>query len=1167
MDFILDAVRSLPGYRALLDSLNTQSLPVSASGVCESLRPLILELLAQDLKRTLVVIAPDEEGAAELTRQMKNAGVNALHFPTRDWSFAGYDATSADFSQARLRVLAALAGGSADAVVTCAEAACQRTLPEDELKAALKTVAVSDALSPEALCLWLEANGYSMSDRVEGRGQYARRGGIVDVFAPVDDEPVRLEFFGDTLDGIRSFDLMTQRSTRKLASVTLCPADEFCFGPDKRALIREALEKELTKKRSPEAKELIRTRLGELETGRVTCADCYLHLTHRDRCLLDYCTDSVFALIDSSRSAERHKIAGDMLRETVSAMLEQDALPVSPGEKLPLADFGLLRDMLSGSSCVCFESFAGRALIPPSGVIRFESRIAAEHGGSFEVLCDILRGCLGEGRTVFYGADNSMAQKALLERLFDEGIPCAPFDAAGNGAPPRDASVRVYVHTPGMCNVGTGFELPAIRAVFLSDQVSERRGFVKKFKNTKKSARETIVSYADLEPGDYVVHANHGIGVYEGVEKIERDGAAKDFIKIRYAGSDVLYVPCSNLENISKYIGAGSDSPGLRLSKMGGEQWTRAKSRAKKAASDIAKDLIRLYAKRNSLKGHAFSPDSPWQAEFEEAFEFPPTEDQLRAAAEIKRDMERPVPMDRLLCGDVGFGKTEIAFRAAFKCVMDGMQTAILVPTTILAWQHYQTALSRFRGYPVKIGMLSRFCTPKEAKKITDDLKSGALDIVIGTHRLLGEDVKFFSLGLLVVDEEQRFGVTHKEKIKQKALSVDVLTLTATPIPRTLNMALGGIKDMSVLEEAPGDRFPVQTYVAPYDAALLEEAVRRELRRGGQVLWLENFAEHLPERAAMLSRAFPAARIAYAHGKMEKDRLNEVWRGMMDHELDVLVCTTIIETGVDLPSANTLIIENADRFGLSQLHQIRGRVGRSDRKAFAFFTYRPGKELTEIAAKRLKAIREYTRFGSGFRLALRDLELRGAGNLLGAQQHGHIESVGYDLFMQMLDAAVKEEKGEKAPEKKECFVDLAVDAFLPSEYVPSARLRIDVYKKISSADSEEEIKRTEEELEDRFGRQSAPVKNLFAIARLKLAASALGIEKLSQRENELIFWQEKPDPEALGAVGDVYASRFALILSGKPRFTLRLTGSDVLGQAEELLHHYGAFSRKEKPEE
>ncbi len=1164
MDFITNALRSQASFGPLIQSLSLQNKPVSVSGLCESLRHLVLEQIAAATKQPLIVFVPDEKSAKELFTKMNRGVLRVYHFPVRDWSFTGFDAASRDFSSQRLCVLCALREQRADVVICCVEAACQHTVPEGTLGAALKRLRLYDDIPPEQLIEHLLATGYQFCEKVEGKGQISRRGGIIDLFCPTEESPVRLEFFGDTVDRICSFDLLTQRSTEEFQEVLLTPADEFFFSREAADTVAKALKQELNQTEKEEKKQLLREQLERVEQGRPCAADCYLSLTGHRECLLDYCTHGVFSVVDSALSQERHAIALELLKETAKHLAEQDKLPLVPQE-LPLTDFSLFLDLLRESPCVCLESFAGRGLIPPSGIFPFQSRPAPDHGGSYPVLLDIIKGYVGENRRVFYAADNSLAAATLRDKLWEDGVKAHLMDPQVSGEDAEAGNVYIYSQTSDFYVITQGFELPESKAVFLSDAAKSQksRGSVRRPNPVKKSARETIVSYADLEKGDYVVHASYGIGVYEGIEKIAKDGALRDFIKIRYAGSDVLYVPCSNIENISKYIGAGSDTPGMKLSKMGSEQWHKTKSRAKQAAKDIAKDLIRLYAERNSRKGHAFASDSPWQKEFEDAFEYTPTEDQLRAADEIKKDMEKPVPMDRLLCGDVGFGKTEIALRAIFKCMMDGMQAAVLVPTTILAWQHYQTVLSRFRGYPVKVALLNRFCTPKEVKKTLADLKSGGVDVVVGTHRLLQKDVEFYSLGLLVVDEEQRFGVSHKEKIKEQAKTVDVLTLTATPIPRTLNMALGGIRDMSVLEEAPGDRFPVQTYVTEFDPSLLMEAVRKELRRGGQVFWLHNHTEELASRGAMIAQAFPEAQVAVAHGKMDKNELSRIWKDMMDHKVDVLVCTTIIETGVDVTNANTLIIENADRFGLSQLHQIRGRVGRSDRKAYAFFTYRKGRELTEIAQKRLKAIREYTQFGAGFKLALRDLELRGAGNLLGAQQHGHLESVGYDLFMQLLDSAVKAQKGlEAEEEKKECTIDLAVDAFLPSDYVGSSKIRIDIYKKISAARSEEEIVEVETELEDRFGLHPGAVENLFRIARLKLAAMEMGVEKVSQQEQRLVFYSSQPDLKALSLVHDVYANRFAILLTGKPRFTLQLTSADPVGQALEILYHYRQFSHE-----
>ena len=636
------------------------------------------------------------------------------------------------------------------------------------------------------------------------------------------------------------------------------------------------------------------------------------------------------------------------------------------------------------------------------------------------------------------------------------------------------------------------------------------------------------MSYADLSPGDYVVHANYGIGLFEGIETVTVDGITKDYITIKYAGTDKLFVPCDRLEMIGKYIGERDKDGSVKLSRMGGNDWTRTKTRAKSAAKDIAKDLIRLYAERQRKPGFAFPEDSDLEDAFADSFEYEETESQTVAIREIKADMMHPVPMNRLLCGDVGFGKTEVALRAAFKAIMGGKQVAILVPTTILALQHYQTALSRMRGYPVTVEMLSRFRKPKEQAEILRKVKRGECDILIGTHKLLSKSLEFRDLGLLIIDEEQRFGVAQKEKLREMAKGVDTLTLTATPIPRTLNMAMNGISDISILDEAPGERRPVQTYVLEHDDAVIYDALRRELLRGGQVLYLYNKVEDIDLVAGRIMKELPDARVAYAHGQMERDELEDIWQLLVRGEIDILVCTTIIETGVDLPAANTLVIENADRFGLAQLHQIRGRVGRSERQAYAYFTYRVGKVLSEVAEKRLSAIREFAEFGAGFKIALRDLEIRGAGNLLGAEQHGYIDSVGYDLYIKLLNEAVLEERGETLAERREATIDMKISAHIPESYIPVSAHRMEMYKKISLITSKEDAIDVSDEFLDRFGDMPKATERLVSVALAKALATDAGIERVEAKGAELVFWPERPELAVWSEVFSKYKGmRFA----------------------------------------
>ena len=680
----------------------------------------------------------------------------------------------------------------------------------------------------------------------------------------------------------------------------------------------------------------------------------------------------------------------------------------------------------------------------------------------------------------------------------------------------------------------------------------------------KKTAtnRQKLNSFTDLTPGDLVVHENYGIGRFVAMEQIKVDNAVKDYIKIAYQGSDTLFVPATQLDLVSKYIGGGGEDANVRLNKIGSDAWQKTKAKARKAAKDMAGELIQLYAARKRQLGYAFSPDAPWQKEFEDNFPYPETDDQLRCIGEIKRDMESPVPMDRLLCGDVGFGKTEVALRAVMKAVMDGKQAAILVPTTVLAQQHYQTAVSRFRGFPVNIDVLSRFRTPKQQQQTLADLRAGNVDLIIGTHKLLQKSVSFKDLGLLIIDEEQRFGVSHKERLKEMSKGVDVLTLSATPIPRTLNMALSGIRDMSTLEEPPSDRYPVQTFVLEHNNAILDDAIRREVERGGQVYYLHNRTDNIDQCAGAIRKRIPGISVAVAHGQMGEDALGDVMQAMAQGDIQVLVCTTIIETGLDIANANTLIIENADRFGLSQLHQLRGRVGRSTRHAYAYFTYRPDKNLTEIAEKRLSAIRDFAEFGSGFKIAMRDLEIRGAGNLLGAEQSGHMMSVGYDMYLKLLDEAVLEEKGE-APKTPDCTADLNVTANVDKGYVSRGEERMDLYRRMAAIRSQEDADDLLDEIVDRYGEPPKGVLNLIDIALLRAQARQVGIKDIRQKSGDVLFTLSNLNFDAVGALcaDEAYKTRVTFLANAKePTLRLKLaSGVDSLRQSKVFLEKYRSF--------
>ena len=706
-----------------------------------------------------------------------------------------------------------------------------------------------------------------------------------------------------------------------------------------------------------------------------------------------------------------------------------------------------------------------------------------------------------------------------------------------------------------------GMEYPMSRLAVLTEGQLIARSEPKRkaAKKTGSTNRQKLNAFTDLTPGDLVVHENYGIGRFVCMEQIKVDNAIKDYIKIAYQGSDTLYVPATQLDLVSKYIGGGGEDTNVRLNKIGSDAWQKTKAKARKAAKDMAGELIQLYAARKRQPGFAFAADSPWQREFEDNFPYPETDDQLRCIADIKRDMETPTPMDRLLCGDVGFGKTEVALRAVMKAVMDGKQVAILVPTTVLAQQHYTTAMARFRGFPVNIDVLSRFRTPKQQQQTLRNLAAGSVDVIIGTHKLLQKSVQFKDLGLLIIDEEQRFGVSHKERLKEISKGVDVLTLSATPIPRTLNMALSGIRDMSTIEEPPADRYPVQTFVMEHNTAVIDDAIRREVERGGQVYYLHNHTETIDQCASALQRRIPGLRVGVAHGQMGEDALGDVMQAMTDGDIQVLVCTTIIETGLDIPNANTLIIENADRFGLSQLHQLRGRVGRSTRHAYAYFTYKPDKNLTEIAEKRLSAIRDFAEFGSGFKIAMRDLEIRGAGNLLGAEQSGHMMSVGYDMYLKLLDEAVLEEQGA-APKAPDCTADLNVTANVDKDYVSRGEERMDLYRRMAAIRTQEDADDLLDEIVDRYGEPPRGVLNLIDIALLRAKAKEVSIKDIKQKSGEVLFTLANLNFEAVSALcaDPDYKTRVTFLASAKePTLRLKLaSGVDSLKQSKVFIDRY-----------
>ncbi|MBU5625577.1 transcription-repair coupling factor [Oscillibacter sp. MSJ-2] len=1166
MEALTNALLKIPEIEELARRIEGGRCPVAVSGTAPVHRSQISASLAQRLSRPLVMVCGDEKEALRLCLDLKTLmGREPLRLLSRDFQL-----TSAAFSRSwehrRLAALYALARGGEGVVVATVDALMQRSIPREVLLNAAFTVKVGGRADPQALAEKLTAAGYTRSDQVEGAGQFALRGGILDVFSPMMDRPVRCEFFDDEIDSCGLFDTATQRRIKNVKSALILPASEFlpAYGEGGISALVKALEAQAAKaeKKHEKLAQALRADAERLSDGAMPDGpDRYLSALYgKVTSGADYLPpDALVCISESARVDEAAKGRALQCKQDTETLLSAGVL-AGEWSKLYLSPEELFAQLEEFPTMMMDALPTSRYPMRPRGLLSISAKQLSSYGGSLETAVSDMAHyrSTGSGVLVFCGSETRCKN---LQRLLEERDIPPVLDLEGTGEV-EPGQVRVTLGA-----LSAGAEYPQLRLAILTEgqlMAPERK---KQRVKKEDSNRQKIQSYTDLSPGDLVVHVHHGVGRFVGMQRMPVDGVEKDYIKIAYAGGDCLYVPATQLDQVSKYIGGGEDTERQKLNKLGGTEWARQKSRAKAAAKDLAKGLIALYAERQKRPGFAFSPDSPWQQEFEESFDYAETDDQLRCIAEIKADMERPRPMDRLLCGDVGYGKTEVALRAVMKCVLDGKQAAILVPTTVLAQQHYATAVSRFRNFPVKIEVLSRFQTGRVSKQVLQDARDGSVDLLIGTHRLLQKNIAFKDLGLLIIDEEQRFGVTHKERLKEMSKQVDVLTLTATPIPRTLNMALSGIRDMSTIEEPPMDRQPVQTYVLEHDWAVVEDAMRRELARGGQVYYLHNRVESIDAAASRIRKMLGEdARVVVGHGKMSEQELSDVMQQMVDGSADVLVCTTIIETGIDIPNVNTLVIEDADRMGLAQLHQIRGRIGRSSRRAYAYLTYRRGKILTETASKRLSAIREYVEFGSGFKIAMRDLEIRGAGNLLGPEQSGYMMSVGYDMYLKLLEEAVLEEQGREKAVETECSADLTISANIPEYYVPSPEQRMDLYRRIAAIRSAEDSSDLLDEMMDRYGDPPKPVLALLDVALLRSAAARAGVADISQKGERLVLALANFRPEAISAVCSMPKYRRSLTLSAgeTPALSLRLAPkADVLQCALDLVEELRLADTKE----
>ena len=1129
---ILTVLRDAPEFRRMEDALSRSCGPVAAFGLQESHKAHIAAVLS--LSHTVLLVSATDTGAARLWDSVRGYLPDASLFLPRETPLVHVMNASSERAGSRASALSSLLFRENRLVICSMGALLQRLAPRDVYVSQCVRLKTGDETSPRALVQRLAAAGYERVELVEGRGQVASRGDLVDVYPPDARYPIRVEFWGDTIDQMRDFDPITQRSVEQRTEALLPPAYET---PQTEQAIARAL-------RHAADKIGFETQVELWQQGLPAAgADAMLPLLYpKLDTLLDYLPESAVLVLDEpARLEEAAKTAEMTFAESVTAMLERGEGDAAQG-KLQLGAEETLSLLNTPRTAACYALTRPHHAFPPKEIVQFLARPAPQYmGDTEELLRDVrLWKQTGEAAVLFAGEH----AKPLFEQLAAAGAEVAFSETLTR--PP----VRGEVLVTGDALL-TGFAYPELHLTVLgASELFGKRSAVKKVQKKRNT-----LSFSELSVGDYVVHEAHGIGRFVGVESLTVDGSTRDYLLLEYRGGDRLYIPTDQMDRVQKYVGGGDEDTVPHLSKLGGSEWQGRVNRAKASAKKLAVDLAELYAARASVRGFAFSKDTPWQTQLEERFPYQETPDQLESIREIKADMERPHPMDRLLCGDVGYGKTEVALRAAFKAVQDSKQVAFLVPTTILAEQHYNTLAARFSDFPVRTACLSRFQSAEQRKQVKKKLAAGEIDIVVGTHALLAKDVRFKDLGLLIIDEEHRFGVNHKEQIKALRQEIDVLTLTATPIPRTLNLSMSGIRDISVIETPPDARYPVQTFVLEYTDGLVTDAVTRELSRGGQVYIVNNRVRSIEQYAEHLRELLPEATVLVAHGQMPEKQLEQAMMDFMEHKADVLLCSTIIESGLDIPNANTLLVLEADRMGLAQLYQLKGRVGRSTRLGYAYFTVQRGRAMNEKAHKRLMAIREFTQFGAGFQLAMRDLEIRGAGSLLGAEQHGHIADIGYEYYLKIVQAAVREARGEETPlPETDVTLDIPMSAHIPAGFIPNEVQRLSAYRRIADAEGEDTQLLLREELEDRYGELPEEVENLFLLAKIKQLAKRayIGLVTVRDGEAKLSFLPDAPldGGKLLGAVSNFLGAQ--LLASEPPAVRIRQKNVDAAALARKL---------------
>ena len=1134
MNFLIKTLEENKKFQELTKQISKTG-PIAISGLVDVEKLHVLAGIFNETKRPMVLVTYNEIQARKLYQDLKKLIKQTYFFPKKEITSYDYVAQSKEIEYKRIDVLNKMYLAKQQKepiiIVTTIEAVMQKMVAKDTLYQNVIDFEVGKTYLLDGIKEKLVGLGYERNDLIENKGQFSIRGGIVDVGLS-EKIGVRIEFWGDEVDSIRFFQISSQRSTEMLKEITIFPAHELIVQD-----LSEAV-KNIQEKNPEEIEDIELIKNGDY----ISKINKYFNEFYENQAsFLDYMSNEYLLLLDEKSKINQRKtnIIEDN-NKLIASLVEKEKFVPEAIENISKFEYNFEEKQI-----IYLEQ---NDSIKNIQKYYFETREINFYNLQLDLLlADIVTYQKNKKKVVLL-AGNEISAKKLCNILKENQINYK-YEREAENVKPGEIIVTIGGFSSGFEN----YDLNLI-VISLQNNFEEPAKRKKKLSSTFKDSEKIV--FADLKPGDIVVHQTHGIGQFIGVNTITADGVTKDYIKIKYRNDDILYVPTNSLDSVRKYIGGG-DNSSPRLNKLGGKEWSATTSKVKKNLEAVAKDLIELYARRQKIKGFSFSPDTPWQKQFEDSFPYTETDDQLRCIQDVKKDMEKPQPMDRLLCGDVGYGKTEVAIRAAFKAVMDQKQVAYLVPTTILANQQYEEFKTRMQEFAINVELLNRFKTKKEQDEIIKKLKLGEVDVVVGTHRLLSEDVNFKDLGLLIIDEEHRFGVKDKEKIKKLRTNIDVLTMTATPIPRTLHMSIVGVRDMSVIYEPPHNRKPVQTYVLEYDQEVITEAITKEIERGGQVFYLFNQVEGIEKKANEISMLVPEAKVGFAHGKMSGRELEEIMESFINQEINVLVCTTILESGIDIPNANTIIVENADRLGLAQLYQIRGRVGRSDKQAYAYITYKRDKLLSEVADKRLKAIKEFTEFGSGFKIAMRDLEIRGAGSMLGEMQHGHMEQVGYDTYCKLLDEVIKEMQGIEVVEEQDVQIDLAVSSYIPDNFIENSSQKIEIYQNIALCRTEEELQNVIDEVIDRYGRLPKELENLIDIARIKQLARKANILKIAQRENGIVFYfvKEKIKPEMVNTLITKYPMLVKFSNAVEPYVTLRIKENEnIIEKAKEFLN-------------